>query len=500
VRYEQAPTVRNKGPRSRTEDDRAIHQASTPEVEAPSSGRAADASSLLTKDLRMILEIVSEHHFRTLTDAEITKTRGLVGLDGSQSPMPEDDYERELLLAQDGSRRKEIERENEAFFAGVAILKRSAHWNTVDAELCSLNAAEFEKPLPVGIDEMRDRAFEFFDKKAQALLPTVSDNETADAFCGVLPVLSRATFWECRLGQPLQCCRPVSADAESFERKVALHSARAKAKAYERASQQQKLRAQPPEIEHLNNPPMECATAGRHDALGGDWELEIAGGHSGGEGELGQRNGGDAPEPRTETASDANVRDRFFRKTGEIWSLHFDGKTVTITHRIGMTYIGELLRSPRRSLSCLALQASVGRNLENGVQPEEDLASQSPISNFQGEEILDKTALKQYRDRLDSINNELLEAERNRDSGRREKLATEKEMLVDQLKSATGFLGRPRRFATDAEKARKAVSRAIKTALERIKEHHPPLAKHLLEHIELGISCRYEGDDVPWDF
>jgi hypothetical protein len=48
VRHEQAPTAGNKGPRSRTEDDRAIHQASTPEVEAPSSGRAADASSLLT--------------------------------------------------------------------------------------------------------------------------------------------------------------------------------------------------------------------------------------------------------------------------------------------------------------------------------------------------------------------------------------------------------------------------------------------------------------------
>jgi hypothetical protein len=45
VRQEQAPTVGNKGPRSRTEDDRAIHEASTPEVKAPSSGGAADASS-----------------------------------------------------------------------------------------------------------------------------------------------------------------------------------------------------------------------------------------------------------------------------------------------------------------------------------------------------------------------------------------------------------------------------------------------------------------------
>ena len=165
-----------------------------------------------------------------------------------------------------------------------------------------------------------------------------------------------------------------------------------------------------------------------------------------------------------------------------------------------MTYIGELLRSPRRSLDCLALQASVRRNLDSRVQPGDDLEGPLPIAGFLGENVLDKTALKQYKDRLDSINTELLEAERNRDTGRREKLAAEKEILVDQLKSVTGLRGRPRRFAADAEKARKAVSHAINRTFERIKEHHPALAKHLLEHIELGISCRYEGDDVPWGF
>jgi hypothetical protein len=113
-----------------------------------------------------------------------------------------DEFEQQLLLAHDGIRQQQIDQENQAFLEGIAILSRYPDWNAIQAEICSLNAAELEKPFPRGIDEMRTRAFEFFDKKAEALLPTVSDTETADAYCGVLPVLSRAAFWDCRLGQP----------------------------------------------------------------------------------------------------------------------------------------------------------------------------------------------------------------------------------------------------------------------------------------------------------
>jgi hypothetical protein len=101
---------------------------------------------------------------------------------------------------------------------------------------------------------------------------------------------------------------------------------------------------------------------------------------------------------------------------------------------------------------------------------------------------------------LQSIDDELREAEQNEDTGRREILTAEKEWLLDELKSDTAFQGHLRRFAAEPEKARKAVSHAIDRALGRIKEHHPVLANHLREHIKLGIACRYEPDDVPWDF
>jgi hypothetical protein len=78
------------------------------------------------------------------------------------------------------------------------------------AELCSQNAAELEKPLPTGLDEMRARAFEIFDEKAEALLMLVSVSKGEDAFCGIVPVVARAALWECRVGRPQQYCTPLS--------------------------------------------------------------------------------------------------------------------------------------------------------------------------------------------------------------------------------------------------------------------------------------------------
>ena len=73
----------------------------------------------------------------------------------------------------------------------------------------------------MGIDEMRAWAFEIFDKTAEALLMLVSDTESADAFCEIVPVLKRAAFREYRVGRPQQYCTPFTLEALFFERGVA---------------------------------------------------------------------------------------------------------------------------------------------------------------------------------------------------------------------------------------------------------------------------------------
>jgi hypothetical protein len=190
--------------------------------------------------------------------------------------------------------------------------------------------------------------------------------------------------------------------------------------------------------------------------------------------------------------------ERRFRRTGEVWSLQFDGTPVSVQHRVGLAYIAYLLRSPGRSFRCLELQLAVSGNPDGRQLLDKEDAATLTVAGSPGAEILDDTARKQYKDRRDYIEAELRRTEMNNDPARREQLEAEKQMLVEELKKATGLVGRPRKFATDAENARKAVARAIGTVLRKIGEQHPELAKHLEGRIDRGVSCCYRGDGVAW--
>jgi hypothetical protein len=52
-----------------------------------------------------------------------------------------------------------------------------------------------------------------------------------------------------------------------------------------------------------------------------------------------------------ESNGPGDSRERRFKKTGDVWSLQFDGTSVLVTDRIGMAYIEHLLRSPDRLIS-----------------------------------------------------------------------------------------------------------------------------------------------------
>jgi hypothetical protein len=209
--------------------------------------------------------------------------------------------------------------------------------------------------------------------------------------------------------------------------------------------------------------------------------------------------GSDEPMSHSTPPILAKEGERWFRRTGEIWSLQFDGKHVLIQHRVGMTYIGLLLRSPDRSLGCEALLAAAGGNPEFDKLMDKEERAAIPIGGLVPHELLDDKARKQYKDRLNSIESEMHEAKSNNDLAQCERLEDQKQRLIEELKAATGLGGRSRTFTNESEKARKAVARAIGTALTKIGEHHPDLAKHLDDRIERGGECRYEGDDIEWE-
>ncbi|MGH9025761.1 MAG: hypothetical protein ACRDWD_06540, partial [Acidimicrobiia bacterium] len=75
----------------------------------------------------------------------------------------------------------------------------------------------------------------------------------------------------------------------------------------------------------------------------------------------------------------------------------------------------------------------------------------------------------------------------------------ELEALIEQLASAYGLSGRPRRTPDDIERARKAVTRRIRDAMGRIDRFHPALGRHLHASVRTGMFCCYAPErEVTW--
>jgi hypothetical protein len=171
-----------------------------------------------------------------------------------------------------------------------------------------------------------------------------------------------------------------------------------------------------------------------------------------------------------------------FRKEGEYWTIAYAGSVVRLRGCKGLQYIASLLRHPRQEFLALDLIQGAG------------LGEQRPETGTQRLPLLDVKARTAYRQRLAELREELDEAERNRDSGRRERVRQEMDFVGNQLTAAVGLGRRSRTSGTDAERARSALTKRIGHAVRRIQAVNPALARHLRRTIKTGIVCAYLPD------
>ena len=116
-------------------------------------------------------------------------------------------------------------------------------------------------------------------------------------------------------------------------------------------------------------------------------------------------------------------------------------------------------------------------------------------------EILDAQAKAAYQRRLTELEAELEEARELGNEARAEKAEGEIEALGRELKGAIGLAGRDRRAASSTERARIAVTKAIRLSLNKIAENDASLGKLLSTTIKTGTVCAYVPDDcfpVTW--
>ena len=161
------------------------------------------------------------------------------------------------------------------------------------------------------------------------------------------------------------------------------------------------------------------------------------------------------------------------RREGRGWCVEVGNRRVLVADLVGMGYLAELVGHPGQPISALVL---AGAGEANGGSPHE---------------LLDRHARQAYTARARELTAELAEAEADNDLARAEHLRIELDALVEQLETAIGLGGRPRTFARESERARTAVRKAIRRAIDEIDAADPFVAEPLRTGVTTGAVCSY---------
>src|SRR5262249_2908860 len=160
----------------------------------------------------------------------------------------------------------------------------------------------------------------------------------------------------------------------------------------------------------------------------------------------------------------------------------YEGNALRLRDAKGLHYLALLLRHPGRPFHALDLVAMVAP-----PPPElQGLPRQGSVGP-----LLDARARAEYRRRLTALRSEQDQAERDHDIGRAARATEEIGHLVEQLAVATGVGGRPRRGASDSERARLMVTKRIRATVRSVETKDPALAHHLATTVQTGTVCVY---------
>jgi hypothetical protein len=162
------------------------------------------------------------------------------------------------------------------------------------------------------------------------------------------------------------------------------------------------------------------------------------------------------------------------------WEMQADGERVVAPDSAGMRHLARLLASPRRDISAAELAGTV--------------------VDASRQDVLDREALTTYGRRIEELRRELHEADADADIERSGRLRIELDQLVEHVEASMGLGSRSRTFVDSSERARTAVQKAIRRAIDRIKLPAPRLGDMLSRCIRTGTSCRYEPDDDRGDW
>jgi hypothetical protein len=191
--------------------------------------------------------------------------------------------------------------------------------------------------------------------------------------------------------------------------------------------------------------------------------------------------------PPAETSPPTGV----LRRTGDLWTVTFDGATAPVRRSKGLEDIAVLLARPSQDVPALDLAS--GGGVVTSASTGEDLHEPGDLG-----EVVDATARAAYAARIKELQSALDDSDAAGDAERGGRVQAELDELTRHLAAAYGLHG-PRRAGDPAERARAAVTARIRAAIAKVGEAHPSLGRHLNHSIRTGRFCSYRPDDlVAW--
>jgi hypothetical protein len=195
-----------------------------------------------------------------------------------------------------------------------------------------------------------------------------------------------------------------------------------------------------------------------------------------------------------------------FRRDGRSWTVAFEGRLAGLPDMVGLFYLRLLLERPGRPVSASALRAA--RTLFEAA-PGTSLAVLLDRAGADGPaaaaddlgEVADPEALRAYEEAAERLDDARRTAEQAGDTAAAERHRRELRDLNRHQRSARGLGGRARQMSPVEKRARDAVAKAIKEAVDTLAEAVPALHEHLTQFLTRGPVCLYRPPHpVPWQF
>lgn len=218
---------------------------------------------------------------------------------------------------------------------------------------------------------------------------------------------------------------------------------------------------------------------------------------------------GSVPESLEEPLASCSVlsplEEAVFMRQGDYWTIRYQGQVAILKATRGLDCLGYLLRHPTRDVHVTELLATpidfpMPRLLGGFWKVGGDAVT---AGRQDCGPILDSQAKAEYKQRIDELRKDLEEAMRFNDFYHVAKIRSEIDAISEQLAAAVGLGGRNRRAWSDTERARSAVTKCIKKAIQKIGEAMPSLGYHLAARIKTGYLCSYNPHPdrpVTWKF